>query len=211
LSQQLRRAPAASVPVAAVVSSQTPFPQIIAHPGLIEALHQESTAGRHSPSVETARWYHVHHLSPAIRPFVCVRVCVTTEISRPTDIQARAIPPLLEGRDVLMAGQTGTGKTLAYLLPLIQRLKHDEDHGGIVARPSRPRIVIVAPTRELAQQVGRVSKSLSHRARFRSVCLVDDASALFSKRGTLEGLIDVCISTPARLLGLMVRSSPSTW
>lgn len=137
-----------------------------------------------------------------------VGVSTCTEISRPTDIQARAIPPLLAGHDVLMAGQTGTGKTLAYLLPLIQKLKHDEDRGGIVVRPSRPRIIIVAPTRELAQQVGRVSKALSHRARYRSVCLVDDASAQFSKRGTLDGPIDVCISTPARLLGLVVQSSP---
>ncbi len=90
-------------------------------------------------------------------------VCpITAEITRPTDIQSRAIPIVQAGSNILMAGQTGTGKTLAYLLPLIERLKRDE-HAGFDGRASRPRVVILAPTRELAQQVGRVCKALSHR------------------------------------------------
>src|SRR5215217_5826254 len=66
----------------------------------------------------------------------------------PTPIQREAIPPLLEGRDLLGQAATGTGKTAAFALPLVQRF------GGLAAQPSRPVILILVPTRELAMQVG---------------------------------------------------------
>src|SRR5690606_22892784 len=66
----------------------------------------------------------------------------------PTPIQAQAIPPLLEGRDLLGVAQTGTGKTAAFGLPLLQRLA-----GGRPA-PGLPRALVLAPTRELALQIG---------------------------------------------------------
>ena len=68
----------------------------------------------------------------------------------PTPVQERAIPPILEGRDLMAAAQTGTGKTAAFTLPLLQHLMSD----GAGGRRRRPvRALIVVPTRELAAQV----------------------------------------------------------
>src|SRR5690606_3393411 len=68
----------------------------------------------------------------------------------PTPIQAGAIPALLEGRDMLGIAQTGTGKTAAFVLPILHRLQAAPRQG---ARPGRPRALILAPTRELAIQI----------------------------------------------------------
>mgnify|MGYP002652117780 FL=1 len=67
----------------------------------------------------------------------------------PTPIQAKAIPEVLAGRDVLAAAQTGTGKTAAFTLPLLQHLLTNPREGG-----KAPRILVLVPTRELAAQVG---------------------------------------------------------
>jgi superfamily II DNA/RNA helicase len=120
-------------------------------------------------------------------------------IQQATDVQLKSIPAILNGSDVLMAAQTGTGKTLAYLLPIIHRLKQEEV-AGFTPRPGRPRVLLLAPTRELAQQVGRVSKLLSYHAVFRSVCLsVEDSSKAMQKVQLKTKLLDVVIATPARL------------
>ena len=70
-------------------------------------------------------------------------------IDRPTPIQQQAIPILLSGQDLMGLAQTGTGKTAAYLLPLIQKLSEDKVAKG----PRRPRVLALAPTRELAHQI----------------------------------------------------------
>src|SRR5688500_9355619 len=67
----------------------------------------------------------------------------------PTPIQADAIPHVLKGRDLLGGAQTGTGKTAAFALPMLQRLSAD----GARPRPTRPRALVLTPTRELAIQV----------------------------------------------------------
>ena len=113
-----------------------------------------------------------------------------------TPIQAAAIPPLLEGKDVLGCAQTGTGKTAAFLLPIIQRLATTE-------RPGKPviRALVLTPTRELAAQIGDNFESYSsfldlrHRVIFGGVSQKPQVSAL--RRG-----IDVLIATPGRLLDL---------
>ena len=68
----------------------------------------------------------------------------------PTPIQSQAIPMVLAGRDLLAAAQTGTGKTAAFTLPLLQRL---QIHEGRVLPPGRPRALVLTPTRELAAQI----------------------------------------------------------
>src|SRR4030042_2312088 len=79
----------------------------------------------------------------------------------PTPIQHQAIPVVLEGRDVLGLAQTGTGKTAAFLLPILQRLTKG---------PLRQvRALIVAPTRELAEQIHQMSADLGKATRVRSV------------------------------------------
>src|SRR5512134_858020 len=70
----------------------------------------------------------------------------------PTPIQQHAIPPVLAGRDLLAAAQTGTGKTAGFVLPLLQRLKQSSAKGSPDGRRP-PRVLILTPTRELAAQV----------------------------------------------------------
>ena len=78
----------------------------------------------------------------------------------PTPIQQQAIPYILEGRDVLGLAQTGTGKTAAFMLPILQRLTR----GPL----RRPRVLIVSPTRELAEQTHETVKALGGRTKVRS-------------------------------------------
>lgn len=82
-------------------------------------------------------------------------------ISKPTEIQSMAIQRLINGCDATIASHTGSGKTYAYLIPLVQRLKSEENaygvsDGRLLARPNRPRALVVGPSRELTLQVGVV-------------------------------------------------------
>jgi ATP-dependent RNA helicase RhlE len=114
----------------------------------------------------------------------------------PTPIQAAAIPPLLEGRDVLGCAQTGTGKTAAFLLPTLQKLA-----SGIRQSTPRIRALVLTPTRELAAQIGDSFEAYSrhiplrHRVIFGGVNQRPQVADL--RRG-----IDVLIATPGRLLDL---------
>ncbi|HEV3270622.1 MAG TPA: DEAD/DEAH box helicase [Candidatus Methylacidiphilales bacterium] len=115
----------------------------------------------------------------------------------PSPIQAKAIPFLLQGRDLIGIAQTGTGKTAAFALPILQRLAANP----APATPKRPRALILAPTRELAAQIaqsfaayGKFLK-LSHAAVFGGVSLSPQIRAL--QRG-----VDILIATPGRLQDL---------
>ncbi|HAM04709.1 MAG TPA: ATP-dependent helicase, partial [Megasphaera sp.] len=76
----------------------------------------------------------------------------TQGINEPTAVQAQSIPAIFKGRDVLAQAQTGTGKTLAFLLPALQQIRTDL---------SREQVLIVAPTRELAKQIADVALTLA--------------------------------------------------
>jgi ATP-dependent RNA helicase RhlE len=116
----------------------------------------------------------------------------------PSPIQEQAIPHLLEGRDLLGSAQTGTGKTAAFSLPLLQKLSSNRK------RPEKgtPRALILAPTRELAAQIGDSIKAyarfsrISHTVIFGGVPQSRQVAAL--NRG-----VDILIATPGRLLDLM--------
>ena len=116
----------------------------------------------------------------------------------PTPIQARAIPPALEGRDLLGIAQTGTGKTAAFTLPILQRLSTS----AAAARPTGPRALILTPTRELAIQIGDSIRdygaglALRHAVIFGGVGQQPQVDAL--RRG-----LDILVATPGRLLDLM--------
>jgi ATP-dependent RNA helicase RhlE len=109
----------------------------------------------------------------------------------PTPIQQQAIPLVLEGRDVLGLAQTGTGKTAAFMLPILQRLTR----GPL----RRPRALIVAPTRELAEQIHQTAMALGGRTKVRSTAIYGGVgkgpqiSAI--KRGT-----EIIVACPGRLL-----------
>lgn len=111
----------------------------------------------------------------------------------PTPIQQRAIPPVLAGRDVMGLAQTGTGKTAAFLLPILQRL---------TAGPRRrPRALIVAPTRELAEQTHQLTLALGQRLKVRSAAIYGGVSKS-TQVSQLRGGAEVVIACPGRLLDI---------
>ncbi|CAI5484727.1 unnamed protein product [Closterium sp. Yama58-4] len=130
-------------------------------------------------------------------------------LGAPTEIQRLAIPGVLSGRDVVLASHTGSGKTLAYLLPVVQMMRADEAESGRSDRLKRPRAIVLCPTRELAEQVLRVAKSLCHHARFRAAMLSGGASMAGQQQQLQSWPVDLLIATPGRLLQHMAASSLS--
>lgn len=109
----------------------------------------------------------------------------------PTPIQSQSIPPVILGKDVMGLAQTGTGKTAAFVLPIIQRL--------IAGPRSRVRALIVAPTRELAKQIHEVFIKLSHGTGLRSVTLYGGVN-INSQIKKIESGVEVVVACPGRLL-----------
>lgn len=109
---------------------------------------------------------------------------------RPTPIQAEAIPPLLEGRDLVGGSQTGTGKTAAFSLPILSRLEGTQKH---------PRVLILEPTRELAQQVIQQLELYGKHLPVRSL-LLHGGVGYGKQREVLQSGVDIVVATPGRLL-----------
>jgi len=116
----------------------------------------------------------------------------------PTPIQAQAIPTVLMGRDVLGCAQTGTGKTAAFVLPMIDIL----NHGRTKAR--MPRSLIIEPTRELAAQVAENFEKYGKNIELSMALLIGGESFTDQERKLDRG-VDVLIATPGRLLDLFER------
>ncbi len=132
-------------------------------------------------------------LIPAVQQAIAVEGYTT-----PSPIQEQCIPYLLQGRDVLGTAQTGTGKTAAFALPLLQRLsRHNR-------RPKRgtPRALILAPTRELAAQIG---DSIATYGRFLNLkhFVIYGGVKQYSQVKALNRGVDILVATPGRLLDLM--------
>jgi ATP-dependent RNA helicase RhlE len=117
--------------------------------------------------------------------------------TQPTPIQSQAIPQLLRGKDLLGIAQTGTGKTAAFALPLLQRL--DEENSS--PKPRRPRALVLAPTRELALQIHEELTSLGRYTKMRHAFIIGGVSQNPQIKGLAQGL-DVLVATPGRLLDL---------
>jgi len=120
--------------------------------------------------------------------------------TQPTPIQSQAIPQLSRGKDLLGIAQTGTGKTAAFALPLLQHLD-DEDSP---ARPRRPRALVLAPTRELALQIHEELTTLGRYTSLRHAFIIGGVSQNPQIRGLAQG-IDVLVATPGRLLDLAAQ------
>ncbi len=116
----------------------------------------------------------------------------------PTPIQAQSIPHLLEGRDLLGCARTGTGKTAAFALPILQRLSSNAQraHAGCA------RALVLVPTRELASQVGQSFQTYGKNLRL-SVAVIYGGVGQASQVRALARGIDVLVATPGRLLDLM--------
>ncbi|SMO43184.1 ATP-dependent RNA helicase RhlE [Saccharicrinis carchari] len=116
--------------------------------------------------------------------------------TEPTTIQEKAIPPILEGRDILASAQTGTGKTAGFTLPLLQILAQSE---AIRRRPVRA--LVLTPTRELAAQVYESIKTYSEFLNMRSAVIFGGVNAK-PQIATMQRGVDILVATPGRLLDL---------
>ncbi len=121
-------------------------------------------------------------------------------LTAPTPIQEQSIPEVLQGRDVMGLAQTGTGKTLAFGLPLAQRLA--QMHGK--PKPKTARALILAPTRELAKQIEASLKTLTTGTPTRVFVVVGGASINVQTDRLSRG-IDILVATPGRLMDLLER------
>ena len=117
--------------------------------------------------------------------------------SQPSPIQAQAIPTLLEGRDLLGIAQTGTGKTAAFGLPLLQRLAENNRR----PQPRSARALILAPTRELAVQIGESLKTYGRHLNLSRAVILGGVGQGPQIKAMARG-VDILIATPGRLLDL---------
>ena len=123
----------------------------------------------------------------------------------PTPIQSKAIPMILAGRDLLAAAQTGTGKTAAFTLPLLQRL---QIHEGRALPPGRPRALVLTPTRELAAQIADSVRVYGRHLGPRTALLVGGVS-MGPQFEALRRRVDILVATPGRLLDHLSQKTVS--
>jgi ATP-dependent RNA helicase RhlE len=139
--------------------------------------------------------------SPALLPAL-LRAMEEQGYLAPTPIQSAAVPAVLEGRDLVASAQTGSGKTAAFSLPLLQRLATSVAPAGRQLRPVRA--LILVPTRELAAQVGQAivgfAKYLPQRVK---VAVVFGGVSINPQMMNLRGGADIVVATPGRLLDLV--------
>jgi len=118
--------------------------------------------------------------------------------AEPTPIQQQAIPKLLEGRDLIGIAQTGTGKTAAFVLPILQLMSQRPK----TASPKAPRVLVIAPTRELAAQIGQSFAAYGRFLRFRHSVIFGGVGQGPQVNALIHG-VDILVATPGRLLDLM--------
>ena len=116
----------------------------------------------------------------------------------PTPIQLQAIPPIMQGRDVIGLAQTGTGKTAAFALPILQRLLHSQ-RGQVGA-------VIISPTRELTEQTCETISELGQKTRLRSIAIYGGVS-IDQQIQRLRNGIEIAVACPGRLLDHLLRGT----
>ena len=116
-----------------------------------------------------------------------------------TPVQEQTIPIILQGKDVISCAQTGTGKTAAYILPLLTNLEYDNHD------PNKLNAIIMAPTRELAQQIDQQMEGFGFYVPFSSVAIYggNDGGAWGTQVAGLQRGADIVIATPGRLLSQM--------
>src|SRR5690349_14170208 len=136
-------------------------------------------------------------LAPAL-----LRALAENKYTAPTPIQAQAIPLALAGHDLLGGAQTGTGKTAAFGLPLLQRLSKQTPAKG----PRKPRALVLVPTRELAVQVAESIKAFNRHLHL-NVTMIYGGAGMGPQVDNLRRGADILVATPGRLIDHMERGS----
>ncbi len=129
-------------------------------------------------------------------PATLLRAVSELGYATPTPIQQHAIPAVHQGRDLLAAAQTGTGKTAAFALPLLQRLDEEQPQPR---GPRAPRLLVLVPTRELAAQVGQSFDDFGRHLHQRTILIFGGVSPRPQVDALRQG-VDVIVATPGRLL-----------
>ncbi|MBD3867572.1 MAG: DEAD/DEAH box helicase [Acidobacteria bacterium] len=148
----------------------------------------------HDSKQESGTGFNAFDLGPSIQ-----RGIAAAGFTEPRPIQDQAIPAALEGRDILGLAQTGTGKTAAFALPVLERLL--SRRGG-----HDPRVLIVAPTRELATQIGEEIRSLARFTRIK-VATVFGGVSINAQTTELRNRPEIVVACPGRLLDLLGRNA----
>lgn len=121
---------------------------------------------------------------------------------RPTDIQYKAIPSILKGEDVLAVAQTGTGKTAAFAIPVIDRIHKSKDSG----KKTGIQCIVMVPTRELAGQIGAVFTALARHTRVKPLCIYGGVAQAHQIAQLKDG-VDILIATPGRMFDLISQGA----
>ena len=119
--------------------------------------------------------------------------------SEPTAIQKKAIPAILQGKDIVAASQTGTGKTASFVLPLLERLNVEHTHRG-----KRVRALIITPTRELTEQVETNVAQYAKYLDLTSLAMYGGIDSEPQRKRLIEG-VDILVATPGRLLEMIYQ------
>ena len=122
------------------------------------------------------------------------------DFRRPTDIQYKCIPALQRGEDLLAIAQTGTGKTAAFVIPVIdklQQIKYKSKNNNSVIRS-----IVMVPTRELAQQITQVFNRIAKNTKVKALCVYGGVDQDYQVNKLIEGM-DIIVSTPGRMFDLV--------
>jgi ATP-dependent RNA helicase RhlE len=134
-----------------------------------------------------------YHISEAIKQNLA-----QLGFKRPTDIQFKSIPSILKGEDVLAIAQTGTGKTAAFAIPLIDKIHREKSS----KRDTGIKGLVMVPTRELATQIGEVFTSIAKHTKVKTFALIGGVEQDAQLKKLQEG-IDILITTPGRMFDLI--------
>lgn len=140
------------------------------------------------------------NLSPAL-----CRTVETCGYTTPTPVQAQSIPVILAGNDLRAAAQTGTGKTAAFALPILQRLGTERNARALAGRP---RVLVLTPTRELAMQVQESFRRYGKESPVRSLAVFGGAGMVPQTQALRRG-VEIVVATPGRLLDHMGQGNVS--
>ncbi|MEY2840091.1 MAG: hypothetical protein RJB60_2390, partial [Pseudomonadota bacterium] len=137
-----------------------------------------------------------------LNPVLC-KALADSGYTTPTGVQIRAIPAAMNGSDLRVASNTGSGKTAAFMLPALERIiaaRRDNQGAANKGRVAGPRVLILAPTRELALQVSQAASTYGRQVQGLRVATIAGGVPYGAQLKALRGPLDVLIATPGRLL-----------
>lgn len=133
-----------------------------------------------------------------------IKTLKAEKLSKPTEIQNQIIPLMMSMQSVVGVSETGSGKTLAYALPMMNLVKALEQDGNPVVDENSPRAVVMAPTRELGEQIAKVFKTFTHDTRLRVRPALGGMTLEQARRNT-SGPFEILLATPGRLVQMLEK------